>query len=526
VSVPAFNVLTDPWIPLDDGRGRAVYASYVDLMSGTRDASDLVHPRDDCRFFARMLLSALTQALFRAANAKELRERIEAPLRREAVLSRVEKVKADFELVGPDAFMQSALTPTEIKSAKDPAEASEPATPSLFLDVPRKSRHLLFRPASPCDSVCMPCAVVLVYGIQAFAMEDGKSGFGLRGKSPSVRGAPAATTLILDGGVRASTWANVLHEQRPPELGYAVDVDRPWRQMRTEKPKGSPFGLLEGLFWQPRAFHLASSVDGACFACGAVGPRLAPVAWRSKSRAVEGALFRHPWSPVRENLKKREIRYVRLGSDRPAWTGIVDLLTAVAGGKGKGDEIIHAAPAVRQWYDLRRTGSASLMVLDVGTTRRDRATPASRVCESFPLSLRLADTDVADAVRDCVGDAEKALDALRIACVRLHMKTRPGDRLSGQRRKRASKEKNLLHDTTAAFWQATELAFWAVYEAAIEGDGAMLGREQSAFRARACRTAVELFDAWSGASLSDPSRVAIVADAGAYLRRSLPWPSM
>ena len=43
----SFNVLTDAWIPLDDGAGRVSHASYVELMTGDRDAADLVHPRTE-----------------------------------------------------------------------------------------------------------------------------------------------------------------------------------------------------------------------------------------------------------------------------------------------------------------------------------------------------------------------------------------------------------------------------------------------------------------------------------------------
>ena len=56
-----FNVLTDPWIPLDIG-GQARLASYAELLTGDADAAELLHPRDDFRIFGRMLLSALTQA--------------------------------------------------------------------------------------------------------------------------------------------------------------------------------------------------------------------------------------------------------------------------------------------------------------------------------------------------------------------------------------------------------------------------------------------------------------------------------
>ncbi len=511
MSVPAFNVLTDPWIPLDDGHGLAVYASYVDLMSGTRDAPDLVHPRDDCRFFARMLLSALTQALFPAANAKELRERIEAPLPREVVLSRVGKVKADFELVGgPLPWMQSPLT-------ADTASAGECQTRELLLD---NAKHLLFRPAVAVDALCAPCAVLVIYGIQSFAPAGG------RGYSPGVRGTPPITTLVVaPGSVRVSVWANTLHTQTVERLVYGADPARPWAWHADEK-EGGAIGLVEGLFWKPRGLRLIRANARVCAACGQDSETLAAVELEPRQKRA-GGLYRHPMSPtVRRRRSKTvtEERYRNLSADRPAWTGLADLVTATHGGEEAKQEVF-PAPVMDQWIEqiARHGEQMSLLVLDYAASK---ASVVHRFVETFPLSLRLADRHVADAVRACVDCAEKALDALRVACVRVHMKTRPGDKLSGPRKKRARNEKNLLHDSTADFWQDTELAFWAVYEAAIGEDEAALGREYSAFRGSACLTAVKIFDTWSRASLADPSRVAIVADAGAYLRRSLPWPSM
>lgn len=518
-----FNVLTDPWVPLDDGTGQPAYASYAALLQGERDATDLAHPRDDCRFFARMLLSALTQALFPVANAAALRRRMETPLAREEASRRIGAVKTDFELVGEDGFMQTTLTSDELAHAADPSEATETATASLLLDVPRNSRHLLFRPAAPCDAVCPRCAVVLTYGIQAFAMEDGKSGFGLRGKSPSIRRAPATTTLVVTDSVRTTAWANVLHAQAGPELAYATDGDRPWRQARVDKPKGAPIGLVEGLFWQPRAFHLTWMADGKCFACGATGRRVAPCAWRSKSRAADAAFFRHPWSPVVEDVKKHTFRYVHLQSDRPAWTGLVDLIAPASGGTGSNSSVWHAAPAVRQWQEALTDRDAALIVFDIGTTRRDRATPASRLCETFPLSARLVDRDVADAVRTAVQEAEKGLDALRTACIRVHMnvgRAREG-KLSAQQRQRMRTEKESLHDLTTAFWQRTEPAFWVAYEAFVGMSVDAQAEAQDALRATIRRAARDLFDNWAAASLADPSRIAIVADARARLRGAL-----
>jgi len=222
---------------------------------------------------------------------------------------------------------------------------------------------------------------------------------------------------------------------------------------------------------------------------------------------------------VREDVKTRKLRYVHLSSDRPAWTGLVDLLSPVAGAARPTGWVVHAAPVVQQWYESLRERPASLVVFDIGTTKRDRATPASRVCEAFPLSTRLADRDVADAVRAGVADAERGLDALRAACVRLHMK---GEPKTGQQRQRARAEEERLADVTASFWQRTEPAFWAAYEAFVgEADDAQAEAQEKLGRTIR-KTALDIFDAWGSPSLGDASRVAVIARVRARLVRDLP----
>src|SRR5262245_51389676 len=128
-----FNVLTDPWIPLDGG-SRVRLTSYPDLMTGAADAEELLHVRDDFRFFARMLLSALTQALSPARDVHELHERLERPLPAATVEAVIARVHRDFELVGKGAFLQATV-----------GSRAENETSRLVLDAPSGSNHLLFR---------------------------------------------------------------------------------------------------------------------------------------------------------------------------------------------------------------------------------------------------------------------------------------------------------------------------------------------------------------------------------------------
>ena len=101
-----FNALTDAWLPLAQEGGATVWASPVEILCGEKDGVDLDYPRDDFRVYARLLLSALTQALFPARNKAELVQRLDRPLSRQEVESRIRPIRADFDLFGPAPFLQ------------------------------------------------------------------------------------------------------------------------------------------------------------------------------------------------------------------------------------------------------------------------------------------------------------------------------------------------------------------------------------------------------------------------------------
>lgn len=480
--MPRFNVLTDAWVPLDEG-GKARHISYIDLLSGERDAVDLIHPRDDIRFYARMLLSALTQALFPAKDAKELRERIATPLPRGVVEARIDEVKGDFELLGEGAFLQSSE-----------ASARENATSLLFFDV----RHDLFRPAHAYTALCLRCTPAVLYGVHAFANAGG------RGYSPGVRGGPPITTLIGLGSVRETVWANTLSEDERLRLAYADDPPVPWSTAVASKI-GETIGLVEGLFWQPRAVQFVAADEGDCGACGISGPRVLAAGFAAKSK-VAGGTFRHPFSPAWEDTSpkaKRRWYFRNFRSDRPAWTGLSDLVSDARGTGKRGEKLARPAPVVRQWAERLEPGdsAASLLVLDYAA---DKARILGRVIESFPLSTKIADPDFADYVRSLVSRAEAALRQLEGALLSVRRRS------SGAVKGKGSKAKGYwLADATAAFWQRTEGPFWAAFEAYL-GEGP---DEDDAFVASLRRTALALFDDHTKSSESDPQWLAHIVRA-------------
>ena len=178
---PSFNALTDEWLPLLLAHGTTVWASPVEVLCGEKDGVDLDYPRDDFRVYARLLLSALVQALFPAKTKAELIQRLKEPLRRKDVEARIKPVLGDFDLFGATPFLQIQAPP------KPPDKG---AAPFVF---PGED---LFRSLVPLDAVSIPVALVMLFIEQTYAGGAG------RGYGAGPAGQPGALTLVDPGSVR------------------------------------------------------------------------------------------------------------------------------------------------------------------------------------------------------------------------------------------------------------------------------------------------------------------------------------
>ncbi|CAN5192593.1 hypothetical protein BH09MYX1_BH09MYX1_46310 [soil metagenome] len=487
-----FNALTDAWLPLVQKDGATVWASPVEVLCGEKDGVDLDYPRDDFRVYARLLLSALVQALFAAKTKSELLARLETPLSRAQVEARIKPVLTEFDMFGPTPFLQV------VPPANPPHQG---AAPFVFRG------EDLFQPATPIRAISIPAALVMLFAEEAYAGGAG------RGYGAGPGGQPGALTVIDPGSVRSAAWANTLTLELAATL-YAPDGDRPWSNEKQDAKPRAAIGLVAGLFFQSRAAWLIAGGDGLCSFNGMRGPlvRCSPLlpksALASKPSAGED-LWQHPCAPLAMN--SQGIGAVRLNAARPAWTGLAQLLRPLSKDSKKSHPRQGPAPVLEQWKKLGlKAKSPRLLVLDFD---RDKANVRRRFFEAFPLTEHLlGNADAIERLRLLVTDAQDVRFALVRALTSAH-----DDRKQGGL---------ALADAETAFWTASEAPFFDWLDEVVADDGTDAGglridAARQTMTGGLRRVALAMFDEHVSISEFDPRKQARVANARRSLTRTL-----
>jgi len=387
IPAPRFNAMNDAWLPLIQSDGTMVWASPVEILCGEKDGVDLDYPRDDFRIYALLLLSALVQALFPAKTKRELLQRIDEALRRADVERRVKPVLTDFDLFGPTPFLQ--ITPP-VNPPKD-GGAAPFVFPGDDRSRPEDSRAI--------DAISLPIALVMLFAEQTYAGGAG------RGHPAGPGGEPGVRTLIDPGSVRRAAWANTLALEFAAQR-YAADVVAdPWSSATRTARSRHEIGLVSGLYFQPRGIWLIPVGNGQCSFTGALGSlvRRSPMLFKSKiTEKRPDDLWRHPCAPL--GVNSQGIGVIRLNAERPAWTGLAQLLDPLS---KEGEAHPSAGPALvlQQWKTLHASGKCPrLLILDFD---RDKAKIKRRFFEAFLLTEQfLANPNIIDRLRALVVDAQ------------------------------------------------------------------------------------------------------------------------
>ncbi len=441
--IERFNVLRDRWIPVWINDRRELISLEELLTGGVEGCAEVAHTRDEFRVFTHGLLSALTQALFEPKSRRALEQRVDSPMEHSEFRAAIDAVAEDFELLGDPGWMQWG------------ERTDEDLTDNLVHEFSETYRPALSRMSVAPGGMCPACATVALYGFQAFAPAGG------RGISPGVRGSPPLTTLVREENLRKTTWANVYVRAGTYEV-FAEDAPRAWKlgpERRTKDNKAweqyrkpaSEIGLVEGLFWKPRAVRFAPAEDGECCICHERGARVRVCAFRAGAKKEDG-YFAHPWTPSRSEKGERRTQHVP--TDKPVWTGLADMLTVVRAGSSKAKEArgiaALAAPVVTQWAELERPGAIAMYVF---AYRFDNASLEGRFFQSFPALASVRDDRFIDAIALAVKCAEETLNALLYALRRAY---------SDRQKSTASYWPT---DARQEFWRKSEEPFWKTVRA-------------------------------------------------------------
>lgn len=491
-----FNALTDRWLPLLQTDGTTTWASFIEVLAGEKDGYDLDYPRDDFRVFARLLLSALTQALFPAKTKAELETRLATPLERTEMEGRIAPVLEDFDLFGPRPFLQ-IIPPAKL-----------PKSGAARFVFPAED---IFTSPSPIDAISVPVALVTIFIEQAFAGGAG------RGYGAGPAGQPGALTLIETGSVRSSAWANTLIDETVGKK-YAKEDPVPWSNRKRRSTRRDAIGLVTGLFFQSRGLWLIPAGDGVCSFSGKRGPLVRYSPLLPKSELVKKPnggedLWQHPCAPLAVN--SQGIAAIRLSAGQPAWTGLAQLLHPLSKSKAKKEHPNEGpAPVLQQWKTLAWRDSKTTPRLILLYFERDKANVKRRFFESYPLTdILTGNTDMLELLRSLVDDAQLIQRRLEKALASAH---------DDQRRGGFS-----LREAETSFWRDSEPAFhrWLAETSSVAewtDDTAHHAQQMAAdMKANLRRSALSIFDAHVEFSEFDPAKAGRIAKARRSLKNDL-----
>jgi len=494
----SFNVLIDKWVPVEQN-GEFILASWFDLVTGKVEAERIRHPREDFEVFSVMLGSALGQALCPAKDRDELKARIEKGkvIDAQILTDIIQPILSDFDLVC--GFMQGIPEENEELAKDNP-------TDRLIPEVSGTSAPLLSRFGLPLEWLCGPCAVLGLFGMQAFCGQGG------RGYRANVRSDSPVTTLIAPGTfkrVRSTFWANTLSSKYVESFAWGKEPSNPWRQQMIEKP-GTQIGLVEGLFWKPRLMTLEKSeTSELCPICSVHGVVYKAVRYRSNQSRGEG-YYLHPLSPWIERESPQTQRAI---TGRPVWTGLADMLSLPQKDPQKNsqesDELPRAAPVVEQWVSDQGLNMTPLPV-EVFWYSFANATLDQRFRETYSLQMQVRDREFVNSAR---GNVRLATETLRLLRESLMNATR--------RNERAPTQGAWNEEATARFWKESEEPFWTAMRAELNENIEDIDSVRQAFCRSLRDLALVIFDAHTNPSCFDESRQKTVAQARVILRKRL-----
>lgn len=313
MSALSFNLVREPWIPLEDLTGRLREVSLAELFLQSDSLTRIVEQSPTVTAALYRLVFAIATRAVAPTSVEEWEEVWEEGEISEVVDAYLTTHEDRFDLFSPEApFYQVLEMPENCKPV--------PWT-KLALELPPNSSKLLFDHTSTIDPPAAPPAVVAraLVAAQAFMVRAGRSCLGYTSDAPLA----AALCAIPEGSTLTETL--IINMQYGSHAGDEPPWERP--PLTAANIEGQEVDLWDGpvsrLTWQSRSVRLLplddeGTVQWIHFAMGFKPP------------AIDGD--RDPWVPYR--VTKKGVRVPRkLDLQRMVWRDFHGMFTATSEGE-------------------------------------------------------------------------------------------------------------------------------------------------------------------------------------------------
>ena len=309
------NLLTDHWIPVQQGTGEVQLVTLQDLLCRENNWRICLN-RDDMELAALQLLVCLVQVIFIPTDKRQLLERWQDPLTTGEYEASIQPFIEWFDLLHSKyPFMQIR----GVKAVK--------VTPiqKLFIGLPDGNNHAFFNRPDEFKRASLANAAILLFNQ---AMNSPSFGGGFKG---ALRGGAPVTTLIIGETLRQTVWCNILTKEFCSPIFPIIDQDIPtW--VLPIKPSAkihtAELGFIRGLFWQPAHVELICDSNGV-------------VTGFNKERFpfdIQDEIqvrWPHPHGVKKWLIKngKREEKFLSFTTEAPAWTSLSAFLVEQDGAR-------------------------------------------------------------------------------------------------------------------------------------------------------------------------------------------------
>ena len=522
------NLIEDAWVPVIRADGYARIAP-ADLTDERNPVLRPAATRPDFNSSLMQFLIGLLQTAYPPQDMDDWLDRYLQPPSRESLQDWFRPLTPFFQLNGDGPRFMQDYVAAELDS-QSPGELA-----ALLIDAPgeqaQKFNKDLFVKRGGAREMCAACAGTALLTLQTHAPAGGA------GHRTSLRGGGPLNTWLLSQelpdcppSLWRDVWSNVLEAGSFSALGrprVQTEEAFPWASpTRCSDKKGSELtpesGPADWLYWAtPRRIRLDfdATCEGHCGICGEPGARLLQ---RYRTRNY-GANYTTGWlHPLSPYYKAKETdfdflpRHPKGGMDYRDWLA----LTVGDGGLGRAATVVRCWPA-RQAALRRRLRGVPRRAARLAANGYDMDN-MKPLCwhESVMPVLAVSDERFVTDVKLCIDGAELAGSYLRSALKAAWFS--PGATVKGD-----------FAFATAAFWQATEPAFYRAVDAlaqvfeeeASDADATRLSIRTGWLRELE-NEALKLFELHAESGPAEQGNVKRVALAHRQLMQSLRGPKL